>query len=895
MFVQCTQDVCDKSTMTKLSILKQFIIQLVRLLSVLQKRVKECLGIKKDTNYLTLMAVDRSKRHQVSATPPPRTLNVHKFAESRAAELETLHSIVSNRVNNDFRCQRNKRRRTTGFDNRVAKKRHRKRQKLGVVGLSSAVVSEKGQEKVPRRIRRRNELRKNPETGYCTSGDGTKRLRTHVWHAKRFAMTKLWGFHLPLGLQGRGRGSRALLKRFKDGVLIHDASYYGAVQLEGPQNSLLQMLNTVLVPSQSSQSEDIYLSVLSGATYGSAMLHHVGAPVSAAVAPVTYMWRSFHNANGYNEPQEIEGSSFFRQLWVWIHAAAFSEGVDALKLACQKQMDDTGVSINCISLEGKLAKLEVMGSKAFHLLQKILHPVTSIAENCEQLGKCSDMEAGIETRVKKSSAIITLTVSDPRALPEKKVELVPKTTSTSKLGYNREDDEGQEFSASGKNTELFSSASLKLQEDCALSDSMDLWDASKGILPPVEENVLCMEKHQQQLAFFCLGNTNLGKQNASTGELCCRLCPILLLNHSNEKGSIVSWSIILPLSWVKAFWVPLISGGACAIGLREKHWIACEVGLPCFPSAFPDCNAYSCFMATKAAASDEKMELRPPAMRPVRVPIPPPWESVRFALDEESIRLKDAQPNSEEPCAMMVDENSLTNSDCGQNNVVAPNHSGFSFEGFVARTSNMLTRFLSEIHGDHLLLFPDMKNNIAKFMKDKSRLSQCPNGTTTLINNGQRLCFLRVLLHAYKAGVFEEGAVVCAPHYSDINLWTSRSDNYKEELHIPQSFVASCFEQQPSGKWELQIPKGPVARASHRWPIGFVTTGFVRGSKRPSAEALCEAILLARLREEQWKEMPVKRWRKEIYVLVRNPRSTAYRLALATIVLEQQEDDLVFM
>ncbi|KAF5946440.1 hypothetical protein HYC85_016668 [Camellia sinensis] len=38
------------------------------------------------------------------------------------------------------------------------------------------------------------------------------------------------------------------------------------------QNSLLQMLSTVLMPSQSSQSEDIYLSVLSGATYGSAML-----------------------------------------------------------------------------------------------------------------------------------------------------------------------------------------------------------------------------------------------------------------------------------------------------------------------------------------------------------------------------------------------------------------------------------------------------------------------------------------------------------------------------------------------------------------------------------------------------------------------------------------------
>lgn len=61
------------------------------------------------------------------------------------------------------------------------------------------------------------------------------------------------------------------------------------------------------------------------------------------------------------------------------------------------------------------------------------------------------------------------------------------------------------------------------------------------------------------------------------------------------------------------------------------------------------------------------------------------------------------------------------------------------------------------------------------------------------------------------------------------------------------------------------------------------------------AEAFCEAVLLARLREEQWNEMPVEQRRKEIYVLVRNLRSSAYRLALATVVLEQQENDVEFL
>lgn len=61
------------------------------------------------------------------------------------------------------------------------------------------------------------------------------------------------------------------------------------------------------------------------------------------------------------------------------------------------------------------------------------------------------------------------------------------------------------------------------------------------------------------------------------------------------------------------------------------------------------------------------------------------------------------------------------------------------------------------------------------------------------------------------------------------------------------------------------------------------------------AQAFCEAVLLAHIRGEQWDMMPIKRRRKEIYVLVRNLRSSAYRLALATIVLEDQEEDVEFL
>ncbi|XP_064994390.1 ribonucleases P/MRP protein subunit POP1-like [Musa acuminata AAA Group] len=86
-------------------------------------------------------------------------------------------------------------------------------------------------------------------TGFCTAGDGTKRLRTHLWHAMRFTMVKHWGFYLPLGLHGRGQGSRAVLKWFKYGAHLDDASYCLPIQIEGPEDSILAVWRMVLFPS----------------------------------------------------------------------------------------------------------------------------------------------------------------------------------------------------------------------------------------------------------------------------------------------------------------------------------------------------------------------------------------------------------------------------------------------------------------------------------------------------------------------------------------------------------------------------------------------------------------------------------------------------------------------
>lgn len=859
-----------------------------------------------------MSAFGGSKLSQASTTLPPRKIDVKKFVEARGPELEALHSIVADRLNNNFRSRRNKRRRTTAYNNQISRKRCKKMGKFGEEANKGTAVEKDEEKKVPHRVRRRAELRMNPKDGFVSSGDGTKRLRTHVWHAKRFTMVKLWDFYLPLGLQGRGRGSRGLLKWLEHGVLVHDASYNAAVQLEGTEDSLMSVLKSVMVPSPSALSEGICHSVISGVTYGSAMLYHFGASVSQPIAPVSYMWRPVqppnensdatdHSADGCNKQQNMKCSSSFRQMWVWIHVSALSEGMEALKCACQKEMDERRCLVKCFSREGQLAKLEVLGSKAFQHLQKILHPVTRSPENSWQLKKHSvavpdrdstfniiEKEEGFSTH-----AILSLRVQDPRIRPETRIVDVPELNPTSMYSVQEAESKADsELAGISDKNELPTIWSKPDGNSISYYDN-ELWDSSSWVSPPMEEAVLCMEKHHLRMDEFCLDYPNSGGLNTSTKVQCSRSCPILLLKNSNLKGSTIGWSIVLPLSWVKAFWVPLLSKGAHAIGLREKHWAACQMVLPFFPRDFPDCNAYTNLMATEAAAFSQKAESCPPDVKPWRVPIPPPWDTVRLAFSKEAATFGGREIHKAEDA---VDGNLLSDSNSGNCSRTSFFHHDNRFDGLLARSYFVLTNFLREIQGDQLLLFPqlpDRKNDILKFMKDDSIRGLSENSTAQC-SYDRKLCYLRVLLHAHAKGVFEEGAVVCAPQLTDVSLLLTRSGNDEGGLQMPQSAVRSYFkEQSSSSRWELHIPDDAALRESHRWPIGFVTTGFVRGSKKPVAVAFCEAVLLAHLRKEQWKNLPRKR-KKEIYVLVRNLRSSSYRLALATIVLEEHED-LEFM
>ncbi|KAJ7949495.1 ribonucleases P/MRP protein subunit POP1 isoform X2 [Quillaja saponaria] len=65
------------------------------------------------------------------------------------------------------------------------------------------------------------------------------------------------------------------------------------------------------------------------------------------------------------------------------------------------------------------------------------------------------------------------------------------------------------------NKDLLPFSSSKLGEINCSFDNNDLWDISKGVRSPIKESILCTQKQEQLMEYFCFDNANSGKTNTS--------------------------------------------------------------------------------------------------------------------------------------------------------------------------------------------------------------------------------------------------------------------------------------------------------------------------------------------------------------------------------------------
>lgn len=176
--------------------------------------------------------------------------------------------------------------------------------------------------------------------------------------------------------------------------------------------------------------------------------------------------------------------------------------------------------------------------------------VCSISDNVWALKKCSvagsvDGEMLLEDSnpLKEdhisASAIICMTVNDPRAFNEKETAGVSEEKHPGILGNKTEVQRSKNFEGvSETNGEFLSSLCLKSSEVYDFPNFVGLWDAHKGIVPPVEESFLCKKRQIQRMKYYHLNEKTSETLDPSEAGESCQLCPIILLRNDIQKGSI---------------------------------------------------------------------------------------------------------------------------------------------------------------------------------------------------------------------------------------------------------------------------------------------------------------------------------------------------------------------
>lgn len=288
-------------------------------------------------------------------------------------------------------------------------------------------------------------------------------LETHIWHSKRMKMIDLWGFRIPAHTSDRG--IRAAYRASSVACTIHDASYFGCIQLEGRESDILLLLSMVCPPVGSHVSNNMYLP---GGRASEVMLHRPNAFPLHPICPASFMWRPRSFPSGSGGPCELEGETpMFRSLWLWVHPVAYDEAMWALKeavtMAGSNESSNAAPSVAVNSLRYEFNRFELRGPRAHGVLRKVQLPFSHLSSRdsplrlqvlqavtasyaggvappgATQWSGCSLWSSLADLRTPASlpsGSMLALTVRDPRrgaqeAAPSTPAACVPASAATS--------------------------------------------------------------------------------------------------------------------------------------------------------------------------------------------------------------------------------------------------------------------------------------------------------------------------------------------------------------------------------------------------------------------------------------------------------------------------------
>ncbi|KAL8002281.1 putative ribonuclease P/MRP protein subunit Pop1 [Plasmopara halstedii] len=316
----------------------------------------------------------------------PRVLQVLQFAHARAPELQALHELsqhdaVSSVTDIKLETQKNQRRRRAN-----AFKSHKMPQRLR--GTSSNNFRALRCRKHQRRPHKMLQERLN-----ITDSERPRWLSTHLWHTKRMVMKEQYGYML--ALHRSDKSISAALQAVRQTATLHDCSYYGIIELFGLPQVILEALQLISDPNGSDFHGQKFLA---GAEEGMSMLHHVGQFPKGTIAPVTFMWRPLkkdYETGVFQLHDDWQNTK--RQLWLWVHPAAYMEAATAIAAACHEVFESEKDRVEMHDRRGQLCRFKLRGRLANELTANLLAGDVE-ADNTEADDCDSDHEDGYDAK-----------------------------------------------------------------------------------------------------------------------------------------------------------------------------------------------------------------------------------------------------------------------------------------------------------------------------------------------------------------------------------------------------------------------------------------------------------------------------------------------------------------
>ncbi|KAI8062116.1 NUC188 domain-containing protein [Gongronella butleri] len=392
---------------------------------------------------------------------------------------------------------------------------------------------------------------------------GVQWLETHKWHIKRMKMQNWWGYRLAARPMFKARITN--YRSFTKICLLHDASYYGCIELTGVERAIVQLMDTMTDPRLPSVGSQRYLK---GTRCGSTFVYDQGAFPCGLICPITFVWRAAAVATKAS-------------LWVWVHPACFNDILKQMD-SIKSSLDDAR-DVKISDLRKQLVRFDLTGARSTALLQAVLTPIASSA-NADLWMQLQGVRSAA---CLPANCVLGLSVQDPR------LRFPQKAKPVRDMGIDAR-------------------AMLDLCTQWpTTAASSDIWSSTKRrecVESKVSHAQLQKRRQQMLLPGGKLAWTS-GQDNA---------IPVILMRRPQVEGTghgMDAWTLVLPRTYGMDFWRSFVFAGARVGGVEDMRHMCLDVGRAAFPYDYAMTRAYDAVAAIQSTAKERAWHARPPAKR----------------------------------------------------------------------------------------------------------------------------------------------------------------------------------------------------------------------------------------------------------------------------------------